>query len=517
MTNKFLTIILITAILSIISCNFSKHKETEPNNIFARANIIEAGKTCTGTLETDRDIDCYSLTIEKEQIIRIELTGVKGVNHAFSVYRLSGDTGVLLKLVDDNRKSSPEDFANLFVTPGRYIISVHHGERDQKKGNPDTLYNLTITSSDALYEEHEPNDSRHAGVIEPGYPLTGYFSPARDRNNDNTENQFREEDWYSVEITADEANPVTVTVELSGVSGVDSVIELYDSGMNMIARSDAAVYGSGESIMDFGITFSGTCYIAVASKNFQYNNSQRYTISVSVNVHNSGTELEPNDSFEQANTFTGNSIQGRSNSVQDSDYYVSDQLFSGKHVRVELVNDEDADSTLTVYSSAKQKLFEVNGSGAGGVEVVPDLYVKGLVYLAVTLNTGNNPEAGYVLNLNELDSYNPVEIEPNNTKEEAGPISDIIKGYTTTKNDTDYYIITNDFRKNYRIEFRAPVNGVVKISTTDQSGYIIKTKELRKGESSSFNEIFEKRGYIIIETVTADFDNAYELIVEEIQ
>ncbi|NLV68647.1 MAG: hypothetical protein GXY14_13340, partial [Spirochaetes bacterium] len=118
MISRLLPFILMPFILSILSCNISRHNETESNNTFATANTVEPGRTYTGTIENDRDIDCFALSVDRDRIIRIELSGIKGVNHAFSIFRMNGDTGILLKLVDDNRKSSPEDFANLHVSPG---------------------------------------------------------------------------------------------------------------------------------------------------------------------------------------------------------------------------------------------------------------------------------------------------------------------------------------------------------------------------------------------------------------
>lgn len=517
MISKLVPLILIPAILSITSCNISRHKEIEPNNTFTSANTIESGKIYTGTISSEKDIDYYSFNAERDSILKIELSGIKGVNLAFSIYRLSGDTGILLKIVDDNRKSSPEEFANLSVSQGRYIISVHHGERDEKKGNPDTWYELKLTESELSAEEREPNDKDRANTIQPNTPVTGFFSPARDRNNENTKNQFREEDWYSFELTADENNPVTVSLDLSGVSGVDSVLELYDNQFNLVTQSDSAPYGNGESITEFGIKKSGVYYAVAASKNFQYNNNSRYTLSLLVNTHSQGTELEPNNSFDEANTLTGNEVTGRTNSRQDSDYYETGEIFSGKYVRLDVLNDENTDTTLTVYDSSRKKLFEVNNTAAGGVETIPALYIKDRLFLAVTSNSDNKPDSVYKLTVSEINAFNPIEVEPNNRKEDANPVKNIVKGYTTTIGDTDYYVITNDFRKNYRIEFRAPANGAVKLSTTDQSGYIIKSKDLSNGESASLNEIFEKKGYIIIETVTVDLDNPYDLLLEEIR
>ncbi len=515
MISRLLPFILMPFILSILSCNISRHNETESNNTFATANTVEPGRTYTGTIENDRDIDCFALSVDRDRIIRIELSGIKGVNHAFSIFRMNGDTGILLKLVDDNRKSSPEDFANLHVSPGRYIISVHHGERDDKKGNPETTYNLKITEYDVSAEEHEPNDRNRPGTLQAGYPLTGYFSPARDRYNDSAQNPFREEDWYSFDLTADENNPVTVTLDLAGVGGVDSVLELYDRQFNLIAQSDASSHGAGESITDFGIKNAGTYYAVVAAKNFQYNNSTRYTISLTVNSHSSDNELEPNNTFDEANTIQGKETRGKFNSGRDADYFITGTDTTGKYLRIDLVNDESSDSTLAVYDKSRKKLFEINNNGPGGPEVLPVLYIKENLYIAVTSNSDSG--GSYTLILTGINSFNPMEIEPNNRKEDSNPVKNIIKGYTTCTGDIDYYIVTNESKKNYRIEFRAPENGSVKLSTTDQSGYIIKSQDASNGQTVTINEIFEKRGYIIIETVSLDLENLYDLIIEEVR
>jgi hypothetical protein len=515
MISRLIPFILMLFFLSILSCNTSRYKEAEPNNTFATANTIEPGRTYSGTIENDRDIDCFSLNVDRERIIKIELTGIKGVNHAFSIFRMNGDTGILLKLVDDNRKSSPENFANLYVSPGRYIISVHHGERDDKKGNPDTAYNLKITEYDVSAEEREPNDRNRPNTIQPGYPLTGYFSPGRDRYNDSAQDAFREEDWYSFDITADESNPVTVTLDLTGVGGVDSVLELYDRQFNLIAQSDASSHGAGESITDFGIKSAGTYYAVVGAKNFQYNNSERYRLSLTVNSHSSDNELEPNNTFDEANTIQGKEIRGKFNSARDVDYFITGTDAAGKYLRIDLVNDESSDSTLAVYNKFRKKLFEINNTGPGGTEVLPALYIKDSMYIAV--NSNSDSGGSYTLIFTEINSFNQIEIEPNNKKEDANPIKNIIKGYTTCAGDIDYYIVTNDSKKNYRIEFRAPANGSVKLSTTDQSGYIIKSQDVGNGSAVTINEIFEKRGYIIVETVVLDLENSYDLIIEDVR
>ena len=261
---------ILLLILSITSCGFSRNSETEPNNTFTNATPASLNSEFSGTLETEKDIDNYSLEIKNNSTLKIELSGVKGVNHAFTLYRIEGSSSVILKQIDDNRKSSPEEFANLYVYSGKYIISIHHGERDEKKGNPETRYNLKITSVSSSGEECEPNDNPDtANSINTDSQVSGYYSPARNPGNDREKNRFREEDWYSFEITADENNPAVITIVLSGVNGVDSVLELYDSSLNLMDASDSSGNGGGESFTGYGLRKPGKYYVVATSKNFQ--------------------------------------------------------------------------------------------------------------------------------------------------------------------------------------------------------------------------------------------------------
>ncbi len=515
MTRLLKPFFILIFMLSITSCNFSKNKEIEPNNTFTNATPAFPDKEYTGTIESEKDIDNFLLTVKDTTNLRIELSGIKGINNAFTVYRINGSSSLLLKVVDDNRKSSQEELADIHVSPGTYIISVHHGERDEKKGNPESWYILKI-SSDSASIESEPNDNAsNSNTISFDGTIKGYYSPAKNPYNESQAAKFREEDWYSFEVTADENNPAIVNINLSGVPGVDSVLELYDSSGNRFDQSDTGGPGYGESFNGYGLQKSGVYYIVVASKNLQFNHKDTYALSLTSDVHEQGSELEPNNTFDQALKLSSTGITGKINSSGDNDYYMLDPS-EKMNYRIELTGDENTDVTLTVFSSARKKLFEINNSGAGEVEVIPNLQVKEQTYLLVTSSSKTESEAGYKLIASPLDSVVAVEFEPNNSKAEAAVITDKIRGYTTTVNDTDYYMVKNDSRKNYRIQISAPLNGAIKISTTDQQGYIIKTKELKKGESVNFNEIYEKKGYIIIETVTADFDNYYELSIEEI-
>jgi len=512
------SILIILALLSVLSCGKKyNNEEIEPNNTISSATLIETGKECKGFLDSENDVDNYLLRIDEEQLVRIELSGVKGVNHSIHVWKLVSGNPRPLKTIDDNRKSSPEEMANLFLEPGDYIIMVNHGSRDVKKGNSENSYTLRVTSRSALKEEKEPNDrAENANVINNGESITGFFSPSRNILNENLQYSYREEDWFSVDIVSGEENPVTVDLILTGVNGVDSILALYNSDMNELALSDNAGPGSAETITGFGIKTTGTYYIMVVSKSYQSNHSEPYELTLRTNIHDSRNELEPNNSFENAGRISENQVSGKINYSGDMDYFFyNDMKDSG--VRIKLQCDPELDGVLTLYSSDKVKLFEVNNSGAGYEEIAPAVFTGKGIYATVSSSKYNSPDLSYRLTFEHFNMEGDFEKEPNNSIKDSNQFNKSISGFTSFKNDKDYYIIKTGDRAKFKINAVGPKNGAIRISTTDPMGYIIKTRTVTNGESISFQELFDKKGYIIVDTVTPDYDNHYTISAEEIK
>ncbi|MCU0822803.1 MAG: hypothetical protein MUC95_10105, partial [Spirochaetes bacterium] len=159
------------------SCKKKIPAEKEPNNVFFNANGLEADSAIEGFLNTDTDSDFYIIDIKSPVILDIDLTAVKGVNNAFKIWRENDGQQILIKYVDDARKSSPERICNLFADMGVYYISVLHGDRDPKKANTENTYRLSLSSSVWESEEIEPNDDRDsATAVEIGKEISGYFS-----------------------------------------------------------------------------------------------------------------------------------------------------------------------------------------------------------------------------------------------------------------------------------------------------------------------------------------------------
>ncbi len=511
------SILLIIFFSLALSCKISKNSETEPNNTFADANPLELNKEVTGFIESENDIDNFYLNIDEEQILKIELSGIKGVNHSINIYKNEDSKPQLIKVIDDNRKSSSETFANLFVHPGQYILTITHGSRDLKKGNSETSYQMKITSRSYINEEKEPNDTPFTATeIADKSIISGFFSPSQNSLNNDQKNKMQELDLYKFNINVTDSIPVLIDLNLTGVNGIDSIVSILNSSLEEIITLDGAGTGEGETVSDFGIRESGIYYIQVSSKNFLSNNETPYELKLNYKVYDQNSELESNNSFEKANIIQNNIINGKINGLADQDFYEFIPPFKNKYYKAGCSSVEGLDIIMAIYDNNRNKLFEINNAGPGGSEKIPYFMIKNPVYISVSASALPADEAKYTLDIEKFESNEVIEIEPNNTKTAANLINDGITGFINYKNDTDFYQIKVEERKKVKITVRGTKGGRIKVSTTDQLGFIIKTKEVVSDEETSFIEIFDKKGFIIVEPVVPDFEFPYLITIEDL-
>ena len=511
------SILLIIFIIFFVSCKKSKIYETEPNNTFETANKIEIGKEIEGYLDTENDIDNFILDINEAQILRINLSGVKGVNHAISIYKRESNIFRLIKIIDDNRKSAPETFANLYASAGQYIFSIRHGDKDEKKGNKENPYILKITSRPYTNEEREPNDtSSSANEIFFDQPITGYFSPGRNPLNIDQENPMVELDWFKFDVTQSDNTYSLIDVSISGVSGIDSVISIFNSLGEELVTVDNAGTGEGEHVTDLGLRDTGTYYIRTYAKNFSFNNDTPYVLTVTSKPYDSDYELEPNNSFEQANTIMNNSIRGKISSISDIDFFRFSSPTRNRYYKINCELSDGFFPTLTVYDSNKNELFKINNFGSDQ-DIIPPFFVKDSIYISLSVSKMPPNESNYKITMEEYYPEGQMEMEPNNSKETANVITNRMSGFINSKNDADYYLYKCEERKKVKITVKGVRNGKISFSTTDQMGFIIRTREVNSDETVSHIEVFDKKGYIIIESVKPNYEYPYTITIEEVQ
>ena len=263
-----------------LNCTVKVQHELEPNDSFSEAGRLPIDTTVEGFLSSAHDKDYYCIEITEPQILDIRVSPVKGVNHAIEIWR-AGSPPVLVKLVDDARKSAEERFPNFYAAPGTYYIGIIHGTRDEATGNAESFYRLSIKTRSVLSEARQPNNS--AGTATPltlGEDMTGYYSVSFNRLNEQGDVQYREESWYSFDVQLDETKPVLLDADVTGVPGVTAVISLYDDSYTCIGSVEAKAVGEGAALRRRGLSKGGTYYIMVCSKSYERNQDVPYTLRV---------------------------------------------------------------------------------------------------------------------------------------------------------------------------------------------------------------------------------------------
>jgi len=126
-------------------------------------------------------------------------------------------------------------------------------------------------------------------------------------------------------------------------------------------------------------------------------------------------------------------------------------------------------------------------------------------------------QSNYKLSIEDYSPDGPMEMEPNNAKSIANLITDRMTGFINSKNDIDYYLFKCDDRKKVKIRVKGVKNGKITFSTTDQQGFILKTRDVNSDEEVSHIEVFDKKGYIIIESVVPNYEHPYTITIEDLQ
>ncbi|MFC1670339.1 hypothetical protein ACFL20_08085 [Spirochaetota bacterium] len=511
---KILSSIIIIFILFSASCKKKNRSEKEPNNSFNSSNILELDKKIQGYINSGNDKDFYIIEVISNKILDISLSGIKGVNHSFKIYS-NNDTEVIKKWVDDNRKSSPERYVNFYAESGIYYIVVLHGEKDIRKANLETPYELLISSREFLSEEKEPNDNhRMATPIKANEEITGYFSPSYNRLN-YKKPSFREEDWFEIDIILDSQKPALMDISLSAVAGINPTLSLYDSNLKLIIETDNT--GANKEIKDIGISMQGKYYIMVASKSYSSNIEIPYTLNTKLKEYNTNYELEPNDNNINANGIINNEISGKINRVGDVDFFYYES-FDNSSYKIELQSPVNLDLKLSIYDNAMKKIYDINNFKTGENEVLPNLIIKGKFYFAISSGASNVTDDKYLFYLRKITDIPNLESEPNNDKRMANRIgNNEIVGYISTKGDRDYFLLEYNKRSKHKIQVTGVKNGHIKVSLTDPLGYIIKSINLKGNIRSSFEEMIDGKGYIIVESLKDNYEYPYTINLRGIE
>jgi hypothetical protein len=199
--------------------------EFEPNNQRSDATPLEMD-SIQGTVAPSGDEDWYKISIatEAKQLLRLDLTGVPGMDLTLA---LKDEPGNDLLTVDNMGREQPEVLTGYGVTKGDYYAVV--AEKSGRKSDGRDSYTLSkkvIPWQEGL--EWEPNDSTAAvQAMKVGDSADGYFAPKGDQ------------DWY--EFNVYQKGPIEL--DLTGMINVAPSLTLYDQEYTELESASASKAG----------------------------------------------------------------------------------------------------------------------------------------------------------------------------------------------------------------------------------------------------------------------------------
>ncbi len=498
-------------------CSKTTTIEHEPNNNMSTAHTISAGKDMFGHLGTADDVDFYKIFISSPSILDIRLSEVRGVNHSITIWSDNGTKRILH--VDDARKSSPERACNVHFSGGYLFISIQHGDKDAPAANIENAYTLNIDVRNINpREEIEPNDtSQNATLIGPDDEITGYFSPAFNRSDDDKGSIAREEDWFGIDVEFPQSMPRLLDIDLSPVDEIDSEIRLLSPAMKEILTLNGKGPGKGETVQGIGITEPGKYFLVISSVNFASNCEKPYTLSLKTRAFDFHSETEPNDTPEQAQIIQAEEINGSFTSRDDRDWYLLKKEKEPHLARIEVSGTTETNIAFNVYDASFKKVFEVHASPTDRRGIIPNLGYDGDLYIEI-LPRGIIAAAGphYKLAIATRPFSEGFEYETNDTLKTANTIHEnTITGYTSKKGDVDYYLLELPSRAHKKISISAVSGSKLTVSITDPLGHIIRTVRVQGGSEKRLYEMLDKKGYIIVKSISENYSEPYVIRIEE--
>lgn len=257
--------------------------ELEPNDEPARANDASAGRS--GYLSPAGDQDWYRVKVEKESLLRVEVSALERADVELAVYLPAarpGDKPTLLARANEGGPREGEVLPSVGVPAGEALVLVQGAARNfdgkwtRDGEDRETLYKLGVSlAPDDCTHDKEPNDDLdHAQAIAlppGGVTLTGTLWPKRDQ------------DLYRFHV---EEGRAPLGFRLSAIRGVDAMLQLSEvkpggKGRLVTVGTADMSRGEGEEAILAVPLKAGDYVIAVSSpRGKDASATQPYTLTV---------------------------------------------------------------------------------------------------------------------------------------------------------------------------------------------------------------------------------------------
>jgi hypothetical protein len=289
--------------------------ETEPNDDMAHASRLPANGRARGTISGPDDVDWYKVHIDRDSgVLGLHVSGIRDVDFVLSFRDKDGRE---LMRVDETGAGGDEVATDLGVTRGDYYVALSN--KNPAANNPTQKYVLSAKLESAVGRELKPNDTQlTASPLELNGVTRGHYYPITNLLSD--EPDKAEEDWFVVK--ADRPGAFALNLDLSGVPGVDPILEIYDVNGYKLKEIAAEGAGQGLSLKDLGVRAPAKYFLRLRRRGRRMGNPDAFFELLSeLRPYDGRTELEPNDQRDDATAFEQDSITGHIAPAADADWF----------------------------------------------------------------------------------------------------------------------------------------------------------------------------------------------------
>ncbi|MBI4347888.1 MAG: pre-peptidase C-terminal domain-containing protein [Elusimicrobia bacterium] len=451
-------------------------KEREPNDDFAHATPLAAGRAGSGTLASPADQDWFRVRAKQEGVLSVRLTGIREADWVLSV-RAAADR-LELKRVDDTSVGGDEQALDVWLPGGEAFVVV--ANKNARASNAAQAYGLETSFAPAPGREREPNDrATSSAELVPGTPLAGHFHPGA---NPLAEDGL-EEDWFRVVV--DKPGLQILNIDLSDVPKVDAALEVYDANGYKVREADAGGVGEAESLRNFGVRGPAEYKLRLRAKGRAANAEVPYLLVTELVPYQGRLEFEPNEQRSEATPFEGDSISGTLAPAGDADWYrIIVATDSRQLIRAEVSAAAGLDLVLQVADELGSPILTVDNMGREQPEVLTGLGARAEQYLIVTEKSGKKADAKrpYTLSRTLVAWQEGLEYEVNaaTSSAQAVKLGDDVEGYFAPRGDVDWYEFNVYQKGSAALELTGVVNVKATLALFDQENNALKSAEAQK-------------------------------------
>lgn len=494
------------ALLAGLLCACGPQKEREPNHDYGSATAIKPGKV-QGHVSKADDIDYYRLDLAQDGVLSAHVGGIRDVDFVLSVR--DKDHRELMR-VDETGVGGDEEVLDVGVrAPGPVFVVLSN--KNLQANNPDQAYLMEVKLDKPAGRAQKPDDTpRTASRLELPGVTRGHYWPVQNLLSSDT-NYAQEEDWFRIDVAT---GLFLLNLDLSGVSKVDPILEIYDVNGYKVKEVDSGGVGEGESLKDFGVRGPVQYQLRLRAKNRAGNPDQPYEILTEQIPYQGTSEFEPNDQRADATPFEHEAISGTIAPEGDADWFKVTVKDEGKQLLHASVTGVDGlDLVLTLADSLGTPLAVVDNMGKGQPETLTGYGVtKGDYYLVVSEKSGRraNPNQSYSLAKTITAWQEGLEFEPNNSTgtAQAVTVGASVDGYLAPKGDVDYYQFNVYQKGGVLFELAGVPNVKFAAALFDQEFKPVENWTAPKaGESLTFERALEPGTYFVKISGSNDVEN----------